>query len=124
VSGLSACPTQRRSYSCSRTVLPFAAVVHRARSGQSQQAAPKTTSQNLLISRLTPARQVTAPARLVDGEVVEGVAAEHRRPQRQRLDQRLVAGRLRPLFASGHRSHHNSRLVATVDENAGVRTNR
>ena len=85
-------PRSNGSFLCSHTVLPFATVVHVACGGQSRQAVPKTTSQNLLIGRVTPARGRSRRPRLVDDEAVDGKAAGHRRPQRQRLDQRLVAG--------------------------------
>jgi hypothetical protein len=48
---------------CPRIVRPDLEAVHRARRGQALQAAPKITWRAGVIARVTPAGQVTVPAR-------------------------------------------------------------
>ena len=116
--GLSACATQQRVV----LVQPHGLALcdGRARSPQRAVAAgrPEDHIPELVDRPGHPGPAGHGAGRLVDGEVVEGVAAGHRRPQRQRLDSAWWPASAAAVRV-GHRSHHNSRLMVTVDENAG-----
>jgi hypothetical protein len=73
-------------------VRPVLLVVHLARSGQPRQATPKVTARPAVIRRVTRFGAGHGAGGLVDGEVVGGEPAVHRRSQWGRFDDRGVSG--------------------------------